>query len=84
MFLDIEPQEPQVVASSRAETAQLEWKLEEQRAKTRELWRLNCEQLAEMDETLVEKDQEITGGPVHQKCQRVPQLGVEVRTHHLA
>ena len=51
---------PEVVASLRAEIVQLEAELEKQKAKTRDLWRLNCEQLAEMDGSLVEKDEEIS------------------------
>ena len=51
---------PEVVASLRAEIVQLEAELEKQKAKTRDLWRLNCKQLAEMDGSLVEKDEEIS------------------------
>ena len=51
---DEEESEPEIVASLRAEIVQL------QAAKTRDLWRLNCEQLAEMDGSLVEKDEEIS------------------------
>ena len=52
--------ESEVVATLRAEIAQLRTELERQKAKTRDLWRVNCEQLAEMDGSLVEKDEEIS------------------------
>ena len=56
---DEEESEPEIVASLRAEIVQLA-ELETQKAKTGDLWRLNCEQLAEMDGSLVEKDEEIS------------------------
>ena len=43
--------------SLRAEVERL--KLESQTVRTRDMWRLNYEQLAEMDKTLTEKDDEI-------------------------
>ena len=55
-----EEAEPEVVASLRAEIVQLEAELETQKSKTRDLWRLNYEQLADMDGSLVEKDEEIS------------------------
>jgi hypothetical protein len=57
---DEDESEPEIVASLRAEILQLKAELEAQKAKTRDLWRLNCEQLAEMDGSLVEKDEEIS------------------------
>ena len=56
---DEEESEPEIVASLRAEIVQ-QAELETQKAKTGDLWRLNCEQLAEMDGSLVEKDEEIS------------------------
>ena len=56
---DEEESEPEIVASLRAEIVQ-QAELETQKAKTGDLWRLNCEQLAEMDGRLVEKDEEIS------------------------
>ena len=53
-------QQAEIVASLRAEILQLKAELETQKANTRDLWRLNCEQLAEMDGSLVEKDDEIS------------------------
>ena len=38
----------------------LKAELETQKGKTRDLWRLNCKQLAEMDGSLVRKDEEIS------------------------
>ena len=52
--------ESETLLALRAEIAQLKVELEEQKTKTRDLWRLNCEQLAELDGSLAEKDEEIT------------------------
>ena len=41
------------MATLRAKIAQLRAELERQKAKTMDLWRVNCEQLAEMDGSLV-------------------------------
>ena len=57
---DKDETESEVVAMLRAEIAQLRTELERQKAKTRDLWKVNCEQLAEMDGSLVEKDEEIS------------------------
>ena len=55
-----EESEPEIVASLRAEIAQLKAELEKQKVKTRNLWRTNCDQLAEADGSLAEKDEEIS------------------------
>ena len=47
------------LVSLRAEVERLKEELESQTVRTRDMWRLNCEQLAEMDKTLTEKDDEI-------------------------
>ena len=71
-FEQIDPPEPEHLASSasdsedegsdiaalRAEIEQLQKELEEQKGKTREVWRTNCEQIAEMDALLAEKEDE--------------------------
>ena len=44
------------VAALRAEIEQLREVLEEHKGKTREMWRVNCEQIAEMDALLSEKE----------------------------
>ena len=46
------------VAALRAEIEQLREELEEHKGKTREMWRVNCEQIAEMDALLSEKEDE--------------------------
>ena len=46
------------VVALRTEVDQLRRELETQKGKLREMWRLNCEQLAEMDFLLVEKEEE--------------------------
>jgi len=46
------------VVALRAEVDQLRRELEEQKGRVRELWRLNCEQLMEMDTLLSEKEEE--------------------------
>ena len=51
--------ESETVTALREEIAQQKAELEEQKDKTRDLWRLNCEQLAELDNSLAEKDEEI-------------------------
>ena len=43
----------------KAELEKQKAELERQRTKTRDLWRLNCEQLADFDSSLAEKDEEI-------------------------
>ena len=50
----------ETVAELQAEIVQHKAELERQRAKTKDLWRLNCEQLAEFDSSLAEKDEEIS------------------------
>ena len=55
-----EKSESETVLELRSEIAQLKMELEEQKAKTRDMWRLNCEQLSELDCSLTEKDEEIT------------------------
>ena len=57
---DGDESELEMVASLRAEVVQLKAELETQKGKTRDLWRLNCKQLAEMDGSLVRKDEEIS------------------------
>ena len=52
-------EESGLVASLRAEVEQLKRELEAQKVKTKDMWKLSCEQLAEMDHTLSEKDDEI-------------------------
>ena len=47
----------ETVVALRTEVNQLRRELETQRGKLRELWRLNCEQLAEMDTLLTEKEE---------------------------
>ena len=51
--------ESDTVTALEAEITELKAELEKQRGKTRDLWRLNCEQLAEFDSSLAEKDEEI-------------------------
>ena len=51
--------EPAVVGELRAEVERLKTELEAQKSRVRELWKLNCEQLAEMDSSLLQKDEEI-------------------------
>jgi predicted RNase H-like nuclease (RuvC/YqgF family) len=72
VFEEIDPPEPEYLSSSepddeeegaevaalRAEIEQLQSKLTEQKDKMRDLWRLNCEQLAESDNSLAEKEDE--------------------------
>ena len=41
------------------EVTELRQKLEREKAKSKNLWELNCAQLAEFDSTLMEKDEEI-------------------------
>ena len=41
------------------EVAELQRKLEREKAKSRDLWKMNCVQLTDFDETLIEKDEEI-------------------------
>ena len=52
--------EPAVVAGLRAEAERLTIELESQKNRVRELWKLNCEQLAEMNSCLLQKDEEIS------------------------
>ena len=41
------------------EVTELQQKLEREKAKSRDLWKMNCVQLTDFDETLIEKDKEI-------------------------
>ena len=50
---------PEDGAALRAELAELNSALKEQKARVRDLWQLNCQQLVEMDNSLVKKDKEI-------------------------
>ena len=52
--------ESEVVARLQEEVRQLKQELEEQKVKTKNMWKLSCEQLAEMDDALAEKDDEIS------------------------
>ena len=47
-------------ASLEAELTTLRQKYEREKAKAKDLWSVNCAQLAEFDETLLEKEEEIT------------------------
>lgn len=53
-----EDEGPDTVVALRTEMDQLRRELEEQKGRVRELWRLNCEQLMEMDTLLSEKEEE--------------------------
>ena len=55
-----EEEEPAVVTQLRAEVERLTTELEAQKTRVRELWKLNCKQLAEMDSSLLQKDEEIS------------------------
>ena len=56
---DGEAPEPAVVGELRVEVERLKTELEAQKSRVRELWKLNCEQLADMDSSLLQKDEEI-------------------------
>ena len=55
-----ELEETELVVALRAEVAQLKSELESQKVKMWDMWRQNCEQIAEMDGALSEKDEEIS------------------------
>ena len=55
-----EEEDSEAVVALRTEVDQLRRELETQKGKLREMWRLNCEQLAEMDTLLVEREEENT------------------------
>ncbi len=50
---------PAVVAELRAEVGRLAAELEVQKKRVRDMWKMNCEQLSEMDDALLQKDEEI-------------------------
>ena len=52
-------EETELVATLRAEIDELKIELETQKTISRDMWKLNCEQLMEMDNTLCEKHEEI-------------------------
>ena len=54
-----EPEVPELVVELRAEVTQLKMELEVQKTRTKDMWKLSCEQLAEIDNELSEKDEEI-------------------------
>ena len=70
VFVEIEPPEPESppavesdreeddtdVAAFKAEIEQLRRELDEHKGRTREMWRMNCEQVAELDALLSEKE----------------------------
>ena len=56
-----EAPEPAVVGELRVEVERLKTELEAQKSRVRELWKLNCKQLADMDSSLLQKDEEIEG-----------------------
>lgn len=52
-----EEDEPAIVVELRAEVERLTAELEVLKKRVRELWKLNCDQLAEMDDSLLQKDE---------------------------
>ena len=52
--------EPAVVRGLRVEIEQLKKELEVQKNRVRELWKLKCDQLADMDSSLLQKDEAIS------------------------
>lgn len=57
---DEEEVKPAIITELRAEIERLTAELEAQKKRVRELWKLNCDQLAEMDNSLLQKDEEIS------------------------
>ena len=78
-----EPEVPELVVELRAEVAQLKMELEVQKTRTKDTWKLSCEQLAEMDNELSEKDEEI--GRLREELARLrrrsPSAGSEMSEH---
>lgn len=56
---ETDSEEPTAVRELREEVGRLTVELETQKARVRELWKLNCDQLAEMDSSLLQKEEEI-------------------------